>query len=169
MTPSSVTSLQVSPAAERSKVLPAPVVAIDHTDRVAHPRMYDADDPLLARIREIALAFPGTDEKDSHGRPAFFTRKVFAYYSGSIKVDDVWVQHEQAIMFLPDPAERPALEADVRFWVPGYLGPSGWLGLDVKADSDFVEVAELLEDSYRITTPDHLVNELDAGRLRSGS
>lgn len=123
--------------------------------------MYDPNDPLLARVRDIALAFPGSDEKESHGRPAFYTRKVFGYYGGSVKVEGVWVEHEQAILFLPDPAERPALVADGRFWVPAYLGPSGWLGLDLEPDSDFDEVAELVEESFRATAPRRLVKELD--------
>ena len=55
--------------------------------RVAHPRMFDDDDPVLARVRTIALALPDAAEKVSHGRPAFFTTKVFAYYGGSLKVD----------------------------------------------------------------------------------
>ena len=128
---------------------------------MAHPRMYDPGDPLLARVRQIALAFPGSAEKESHGRPAFYTRKVFGYYGGSVRVDGEWVQHDQAILFLPDPGERPALEADARFWVPAYLGPSGWLGLDLEAGSDFEEVAELLEESFRATAPKRLVAELD--------
>jgi hypothetical protein len=131
--------------------------------------MYDPDDPLLARVRKIALSFPRSAEKVSHGRSAFFTRKVFCYYGGSVKVDGEWIQHGQAIMFLPDPTERPALEAESRFWVPGYLGPSGWLGLDLVADSDFDEVAELLEDSYRVTAPKSLVVELEKTNGRSQS
>lgn len=126
--------------------------------------MYDPDDPLLDRVRGIALDLPGADEKESHGRPAFYTTKVFCYYGGSLKVDGDWHQHGQSIMFLPDPEERPALEADARFWVPAYLGPSGWLGLDVGPESDFSEVAELIEDSYRLTAPKSRVTELD-GRL----
>lgn len=123
--------------------------------------MFDPNDPLLARIRQIALSFPGSDEKESHGRPAFYTLKVFCYYGGSVKVDGVWDQHDQAIIFLPNAAERPALEADERFWVPAYLGPSGWLGLDLEGGSDFDEVAELLEESFRATAPKRLVAELD--------
>lgn len=129
-----------------------------------HPRMYDPDDPILGRVREIALAFPGADEKESHGRPAFYTKKVFAYFGGSLKVDGEWVQHPRAIMFLPDPGERPALEADDRFWVPGYLGASGWLGMDLTDGSDFDEVSELLEESYRVSAPRRLTAELDGLR-----
>ena len=123
--------------------------------------MYDPDDPLLARVRAVALGLPGAEEKESHGRPAFYTRKVFAYYGGSQKVDGVWVPHDRAVMFLPDPEERPAYESDERFWVPAYLGPSGWLGLDIGSQSDFDEIAELIEDSYRVTAPWSLMAELD--------
>jgi hypothetical protein len=44
--------------------------------------MFDHDDPYLGRVRELAQALPGADMKVSHGRPAFFTKKVFAYYGG---------------------------------------------------------------------------------------
>jgi hypothetical protein len=123
--------------------------------------MYDPDDPILARVRLIALTFPGASEKESHGRPAFYTGKVFGYYGGSMRVEGAWVAHDHSIVFLPDPGERPALVSDARFWVPAYLGPSGWLGLDLVGDSDFDEVAELLDDSFRLTAPRRLVGELD--------
>ncbi|MFW2381146.1 MAG: MmcQ/YjbR family DNA-binding protein, partial [Acidimicrobiales bacterium] len=112
---------------------------------MAHPEMFDRDDPLLGLIREIALGFPGADEKVSHGRPAFFTKKVFAYYGGSVRrgAGD-WVEHPQSIMVLLDPDERLALLNDPRHFIPAYLGPSGWLGIDLTPASDFEEVAELV-------------------------
>ena len=124
--------------------------------------MFDDDDPVLARVRDIALDFPGTDEKVSHGRPAFFTTKVFAYYGGSIRVDGKWVQHPASIVVLPDPDDRLALVDDARVWVPAYLGPSGWLGFDLDTNTDWTEVAELLDASYRQTAGKRLVAELDA-------
>ena len=69
---------------------------------MVHPLMFDDDDPLLLLVRQIALGFPGADEKISHGRPAFFTTKVFAYYGGSIKVDGAYEQHEHSLVVLPD-------------------------------------------------------------------
>lgn len=122
--------------------------------------MFDPDDPLLARVRSLALALPGASEKESHGRPAFFTKKVFAYYGAATRSDGAWVEHGQAVLFLPGPDERPALEADPRFWVPAYLGPAGWLGLDLDERTDLREVAELLEDSFRLTAPARLVAAL---------
>lgn len=123
--------------------------------------MFDDDDPLLARVRAIALALPGADEKVSHGRPTFFTKKVFCYYGGSVRVDGDWEPHDHAIIVLPDPDDRRALLDDERTFVPAYLGPSGWIGLDLDDATDWDEVAELLDASYRLTAPKRLVTELD--------
>ena len=124
--------------------------------------MFDDDDPYLARVRELAAEFPGTAMKVSHGRPALFTKKIFAYYGGSVKVDGAYEQHEQSVMILPDPGDRQALLEDERTFVPAYLGPYGWIGLDLDEASDWTEVAELLDASYRLTAPKKLIAELDA-------
>lgn len=123
--------------------------------------MFDDDDPALARVRAVALALPGAAEKVSHGRPTFYTAKVFCYFGGSLKLDGEWMQHPQAVLVLPDRDDEPALREDSRFWVPGYLGPSGWLGLDLDADTDWAEIGELIDASYRRTAPAMRVRELD--------
>lgn len=128
---------------------------------MTHPRMFDDEDPVLTRVRELALSLPGAQEKVSHGRPAFFTTKVFAYFSGATKAGEEWVQHPHAIMVKPDTDERTALLEEERCWVPGYLGPSGWLGIDIGDGSDWVELAELIESSYRETASRNLVRALD--------
>ncbi|MGL5909162.1 MAG: MmcQ/YjbR family DNA-binding protein [Phycicoccus sp.] len=129
---------------------------------VAHPLRFRDDDPLLARVREIALALPGASEKVSHGRPHFFTKRVFAIFGGVVKGDHTSDALRQAVLFLPEQAERPALLDDGRFVVPGYEGAYGWLALDLRGDPDWAEVAELVESSYRTTAPPRLVAELDA-------
>jgi hypothetical protein len=129
---------------------------------MAHPLMFDEADPVLGRVREIALAFPGAAEKISHGHPAFFTTKVFAYYGGSVKVDGVYQQHERSLVVLLDPDERSVLLTEERCYSPAYLGPSGWLGVDLTADADWDEVAELLDASYRRTAGARRVAVLDA-------
>lgn len=128
---------------------------------MAHRLMFDPDDPWLARVRRIALALPDSDEKVSHGRPVFFTTKVFAHYGGSIKVDGVWEQHPHAIVVKPERSEAAALAEDPRAFVPAYLGPSGWVGLDLTDDSDPAEIAELIEDSYRQTAGARSIARLD--------
>jgi predicted DNA-binding protein (MmcQ/YjbR family) len=129
---------------------------------MAHPQMFDDDDPFLERVRSIALDLPGAAEKVSHGRPAMFTQKVFAYYGGSLRIDGEWVEHPHSIVVLPHPDDARALLEDTRVYVPAYLGPSGWIGVDLDDDTDWTEVAELLEDSYRLTAPRRLVADLDA-------
>jgi predicted DNA-binding protein (MmcQ/YjbR family) len=131
---------------------------------VAHPQMFDDDDGFLERIRELAATFPNSGEKVSHGRPAFFTKKVFAYYGGSLKVDGEWIEHGQSIVVQPDPGDRRALLEDDRVYVPAYLGPSGWIGIDLDGDTDWSEIGELLDASYRLTAPARDVAELDARR-----
>jgi predicted DNA-binding protein (MmcQ/YjbR family) len=129
---------------------------------MSHPPRFTEDDPLLARVRGIALALPGAAEKVSHGRPTFFTRKVFAIFGGVVKGDHGSRALGQALVFLPDPEERPALLDDGRFAVPGYEGAYGWLALDLRGEVDWSEVAELVESSYRLTAPPRLVAELPA-------
>lgn len=128
---------------------------------MAHPRIFDEDDPVLARVRSIALDFPDASEKISHGRPAFFTTKVFCWFGGSLKIDGEWVEHAQSIQFLPDSDERPALLADERFYVPAYIGGSGWMGFDIATEDDLEEATELIEMSYRNTAGPRRVRRLD--------
>ena len=130
---------------------------------MAHDEMFDRDDPILASIRRIALGFPGAAEKISHGRPAFYTKKVLAYYGGSVRrgAGD-WVQHPQSVMVLLDADERAAFLGDPRAFVPAYIGPSGWLGIDLRGAGDLEEVAELIDSSFRNTAPARLVADLDA-------
>ena len=127
-----------------------------------HPQMFDDDDLWLERVRAIALALPDAQEKISHGRPAFHTVKVHCYYGGSWKVDGQWEQHPQAVLLHLPPRERAALAEEARSFVPAYLGPSGWLGLDLDEDTDLVELAELIEESYRTVAPVRLIAQLDA-------
>ena len=124
--------------------------------------MFDDKDPYLGRVRELVSHFPEAAEKISHGRPAFYTKKVFAYFGGSLKEDGIWVQHPQSIVVLPDEDERHALLSDARVYVPAYLGPSGWIGVDLNDSTDWTEVAELIEESYRLTAPRRCLDTLDA-------
>jgi predicted DNA-binding protein (MmcQ/YjbR family) len=129
----------------------------------ADQTMFDEGDPYLSRVRELASNLPEMAEKISHGRPAFYTKKIFAYYGGALKEDATWVQHPHSIVVLPDEDERHALLSDARVYVPAYLGPSGWIGVDLddSTDStDWTEVAELVEESYRLTAPRRCIDSL---------
>ena len=126
--------------------------------------MFGDDDPVLARVRDIALAFPDAYEKVSHGRPAFFVSKMFVMYGGSVKpaTKGDYLQYPQSIMVKVDESDRRALEQDLRFFYPAYLGPSGWLGLDLATRKvDWNEAGELIDASFRLVAPKKLIRQLD--------
>jgi predicted DNA-binding protein (MmcQ/YjbR family) len=127
---------------------------------MAHPRMYNDDDPYLKELREVCLALPESVEVEAWGRPTFRGgKKMFAVFEGND-------EHPFAVIFKADPAERQALLQDPRFYVPAYFGPSGWLSLDfTAAPVDWTEVAELVEASYRQIALKRMLAALDG---RSG-
>jgi predicted DNA-binding protein (MmcQ/YjbR family) len=110
---------------------------------MTHPRIYSDDDPFLTELREVCLAFPESVEVEAWGRPTFRAgKKLFAVF-------DSGDGQPYAVVFKPEPEERPALLGDSRFYVPAYFGPSGWVALDfTAAPVDWGEVAELMEASY---------------------
>lgn len=132
---------------------------------MSHPLMFDDDDPYLVRLRSVVAAFPGCFEKIAHGRPTFRAGekgKVFAYYGGSVKGTGKHERHDAGLLIKPDPAEAVALRDDPRFWTPAYLGPAGWLGIDLDAEGlDWDEITELIDASYRQVASRSLLAELD--------
>lgn len=127
---------------------------------MTHPRMFDDADPILARVRELAFALPEAQEKVSHGQPAFFTGKVFAYYGGTPRGTD-GPRHNQSVLVRADRHEQEAIRQLPGGFEPAYLGPYGWSGVDLEAHTDWQFIAELLEDSYRLTAPRRLMEMLD--------
>ena len=80
----------------------------------------------LDRIRTVIAAWPETNEKISHGTPTWWGgRKTFAMYHDGHYDDgrpSVWIKttHDhQADLVENDPD---------RYYVPKYVGPSGWVG-----------------------------------------
>jgi hypothetical protein len=133
-----------------------------------HPIMFDEHDPVLAVVRRHALAFPGAVETITFGRPwyrAGGTGRAFAIYGGGTKGPDP-VRHDPALLVHVDLDEIPARATDPRFFVPAYFGPKGWLGIDLDDATDWTEVDELLDASFRHLAPRALVGELDAQAVR---
>ena len=138
---------------------------------MAHPVMFEDDDPYLVRLRRVALAFPGAEERIAHGRPGFRAGKFFAWYGGSTKgAAGTRVPYDRGLLVLPDDSDRDALAEDARFFLPAYLAPSGWIGLDLAAggatppgEVDWQEVAELLDTSYRRVAGVRRVARLEEG------
>jgi predicted DNA-binding protein (MmcQ/YjbR family) len=53
--------------------------------------------------------------------------------------------------------------APERFFVPPYMGPSGWVGIWLDRRVDWDELAQLLRDAYRLVAPKRLLRVLDEG------
>lgn len=137
--------------------------------------MFDAEDPLLARLREICLTFPDAAEKVSHGRPQWYTTRIFAGFGASVKGDHSAALLARSLLFLPDPEDALALDHDRRIHVPAYVGHRGWRalpldggGVDSEGGVDWDEVAELVESSYRQLAGVRRVARLDAARGQRG-
>jgi hypothetical protein len=117
--------------------------------------MYSDDDPYLGELRAVCLALPEAVEVEAWGRPTFRAGKIFATFSG---IDE----RPYGVIFKPTASERAALLDDARFYSPPYYGPGGWLALDLDAAPvDWVEVAELVEDSYRQVALKRMIKALD--------
>jgi hypothetical protein len=122
---------------------------------VAHPRMYQDNDPFLVDIRRICLALPGVTEVEAWGRPTFRAGKMFALLTGT-------PEHPHALLIQADDEERPALLADERFFLAPYFRSAPWIALDLgSSPADWAEVRELVETSYRRVAPPRLIAELD--------
>ena len=112
-------------------------------------------DPL-DRLRAVCLAFPEAAEKATWGKATFGVRdKIFAMAGAS---DD-----RQRMCCKARPGLQTALvEGDPqRFFIPPYVGPKGWVGVYLDNSTDWDELADLIEESYRMTAPKRLAALLD--------
>lgn len=116
--------------------------------------MTDADE-LTRRLREICLALPDATERETWGHPTFRVRdKIFV---GCGQDDDGRVTTSMKAA----PGEQEVLLAEGHpFFFPKYVGSKGWIGIELDSDTDWGEIAELVEDSYRAIAPKTLVEKL---------
>ncbi|MGH3239327.1 MAG: MmcQ/YjbR family DNA-binding protein [Spirillospora sp.] len=111
---------------------------------------------VSSRIREICLSLPEAAEKPfgGHSAPSFRVRdKLFVMTS----------EDGLSMTFKAAPGVQEALVAEKpdHFFVPKYVGSKGWVGARLDVDHDWDEMAELIEDSYRLIAPKSLVKQLD--------
>lgn len=127
-------------------------------------RPFDAE-YLLGRVRDIALALPEVEERESHGAPGWRTGgksgKYFAYFSD---------QHhgEPHIALLAktsgtdEMADLIARDPET-FFRPAYYGASGWVGVILnRAGVDWEQVEHWVQRSWRSVAPKRLTTLLDA-------
>jgi predicted DNA-binding protein (MmcQ/YjbR family) len=106
-----------------------------------------ASDPL-DRLRAICLAFPEAAEKETWGQATFRVReKIFAMAGSSDGRQQVSCKAGAGL-------QAALVEGDPRrFFVPPYVGPKGWIGVYLGDETDWDELADLIEESYRMTAP----------------
>ncbi len=110
----------------------------------------------LTRLRKLCLALPEAHEVEAWGAPTFRVRnKLFAMYAaaGNHHGDGragVWLKAGAANQQLMVRA------APKKFFVPPYVGPSGWVGVYLDGAADWAELEYLLQDAYRMVAPKRL-------------
>jgi hypothetical protein len=113
----------------------------------------------LARLRKLCLALPQAHEVEAWGEPTFRVRnKLFAMYADASNHHGggrtaVWCKAA------PENQRFMLSAAPKRFFVPPYVGPSGWIGVWLDGAVDWNELEELLRDAYSMVAPKRLLKE----------
>jgi hypothetical protein len=116
-----------------------------------------SDGDYLDRLRAICLALPEATEAGGVGDPTWRVRdKIFAMRHPAVDRPSLWCKAPpgvQEMLVGSDPS---------RFFVPPYVGHHGWVGLWLDVDLVWDELADMIEESYRMTAPKRLLRQLDA-------
>jgi predicted DNA-binding protein (MmcQ/YjbR family) len=112
-------------------------------------------DPL-DRLRRICLALPEATEQGGVGDPTFKVRgKIFAMRHRVGSRMSLWCK-------APPGAQGVLVRSNPEwYFVPPYVGHHGWVGVYLDMALDWDEIADLIEDSYRLTAPKRLAALLD--------
>jgi predicted DNA-binding protein (MmcQ/YjbR family) len=112
-------------------------------------------------VRQLCLAFPGAEVFMSHGMATFRVRgaKVFAMYAVNHHGDGriaLWLN-------TPRGMQDSYVGADPQhFFVPPYVGPSGWLGARLDVGLAWKRVAPLVRAAYEHVAPAKWSSQLKA-------
>jgi hypothetical protein len=113
-----------------------------------YPSLPDAEEHL-SRVRRLCLAFPGAEEKLSHGASTFFTpKKVFAMFADNVHGDGylgLWLPASPGVQ------ETLLAASPHAYFFPPYVGVKGWIGarLDRMGDE---ELGERISEAWRLMT-----------------
>lgn len=113
----------------------------------------------IDRLRPICLALPEATEKIAWSEPTFRVGgKMFVMFSNNHHNDGRIAAWCNATHATQDLLVRSSPE---RYFVPPYQGVRGWVGVRLEGDRvDWAEVAELVEDAYRMVAPKRLLTTI---------
>lgn len=113
------------------------------------------ENPRLARLTKICLAFPEATRECSGSHATFRVRKkVFAYFLDNHHGDGIV---SVCAKVLPGDNKSLVSAQPARFYLPAYIGPRGWVALRLDIGPiDWKEVGELVAGSYQLTAPKRL-------------
>lgn len=120
--------------------------------------------PALARLRAICLALPDATEVAAWGAPTFRVGKIFAMYSDPSDHQHSGGRPGVWLKAAPGNQELMVRDRPERFFVPPYVGPSGWIGVWLDKRVSWKEVKQLVEESYRRVAPKRSLAKLRSGR-----
>ena len=115
----------------------------------------------LTTLRKLCLALPEAHEVEAWGEPTFRVKnKMFAMYAAASNHHGAG-HHAVWLKAAPGNQEIMVRHKPKRFFVPPYVGPSGWVGVRLDADVvDWDELSELLADGYRMVATKKLAAAL---------
>ena len=114
---------------------------------LAAVRVRRDDGRQIKRLRRLCLSIPGAMEKISHGEPTFFTpKRVFAMFANNHH-DDGHV----AVWLPAGPGVQETLIDEVPhiYFRPPYVGPAGWIGVELSKVNDDL-LGSLILEAYHL-------------------
>lgn len=109
-------------------------------------------------VRELCLWFPEAEEVLAHGSPDFRVKgKTFATYVINHHGDGriaLWLNAPRGAQ------EHYVTQEPKHYFVPPYVGPRGWLGVNLDKGISWKTVARLAREAYEKVAPASLVSSL---------
>jgi hypothetical protein len=122
-------------------------------------------DAALELTRRLCLALPEVSERPSHGAPTFFIRQKRSFVTFQ---DDHHGDGRLAIWAAAPPGMQAMLVDGEpgAYFVPPYVGPSGWVGVRLDRGLPEDEIAGVVEDAWLTRAPRRLADALGASDMR---
>ena len=109
------------------------------------------DKDIGTAVREVCLSFPAAEEVLSRGSPDFRVEgKTFATYCVNHHGDG------RVALWLHSPAGAQNLYTEMEpeyYFVPPYVGPKGWLGVELNTGLEWSTIAKRVREAYENVAP----------------